>query len=77
MKKLIEYKGKLVNVMVIDPTGIWAMYRLDGAGSIEPSVARVKDLKNVTEHSMSAGLSCVCQSCIDGRKMGLRPKVRI
>lgn len=68
MKKLMTYKGYPVNVMVIEPNGIYAMLRRSDEAGRMPFVANVKDLVNVTKHNKAAGLSCMCQECIDRRK---------
>ena len=77
MKKVIEHKGYRVLVMAEDKGGIWAMIRGVDNPNGTPTVARVRELVNVTKHDPNERMTCVCQSCIEGRKMGMRAKERI
>ena len=73
MKKTIAYKDYTVNILVIEPNGIWAMVRREGTQGT-PVCVRMAELKNITVHSEKAGLSCVCQLCSDGRKSGMKAR---
>lgn len=71
MKQVLEYKGDLVTVMVVEPNGVWAMVRKHGAMpfcvrwqelSVPTKDAPDLAVRTETQHNPLDAL-CTCREC--------------